>query len=109
MATLQAIEDAVGTHRTSRHLTLAVTSVLVAIGVATAPAPDVVIALGRKLLPPVGIYVAAAVRCAIVLALLLIARGSQARAVLRTMGVVLLLAGTLLPLFGVESEVEDGL
>jgi hypothetical protein len=104
MATIQTTEDAVGTRQTSRHLKIAVTSMLVAIGVATALAPDAVIALSRKLVSPVGIYVAAAVRCAIGLALLLIARGSRAPAVLRTVGVVLILAGIVFPFFGVESS-----
>jgi hypothetical protein len=104
MATLQTTEDAAGTRQTSRHFTIAVTSILVAIGVATALAPDVVIALSRKLVSPLGIYVAAAVRCAIGLALFLAARGSRAPAVLRTIGVVLVLAGIVFPFFGVESS-----
>ena len=104
MATLQTTEDAGGTRQNYRRLTIAVISVLVAIGVATALAPDAVIALSRKLVSPVGIYVAAAVRCAMGLALLLIARGSRAPAVLRTMCVVLVLAGILFPFFGVESS-----
>jgi len=104
MATLQTTEYAVGKRPTSRHLTIAVISILVAIGVATALAPDAVIALSRKLVSPVGIYVAAAMRCAMGLALLLIARGSRAQAVLRTMGVVLVLAGIVFPFFGVESS-----
>jgi hypothetical protein len=105
MATLQTTEDAVGTRQTARHLTIAVSSILVATGIATALAPDAVIALSRKLVSPVGIYVAAAVRCAIGLALLLIARGSRAPAVLRTMGVALVLAGIVFPFFGLESSI----
>jgi cytochrome bd-type quinol oxidase subunit 2 len=104
MATLQTTEDAVGTRRTARHLTIAVTSILVAIGVATAIAPDAVIALSRKFVSPVGIYVAAAVRCTTGLALLLIARGSRAPAVLRAMGVALVLGGIVFPFLGVESS-----
>ena len=90
-------------HR-NRILTIAVTVTLVAIGIATALTPDAVIALSRKLVSPVGIYVAAAVRCAMGLALLLIARGSRAPAVLQTMGVALILAGIVFPFFGVESS-----
>ena len=104
MATLQTTENAAITRQTSRHLTIAVTCILVAIGVATALAPDAVIASSRKLVSPVGIYVAAAVRCAIGLALLLIGRGSRAPAVLRIMGVVAVLAGVVYPFLGVESS-----
>jgi hypothetical protein len=104
MATLQTTVDVVGTRQTSRQLTIAVTGILVAIGVAIALAPDAVIALSRKLVSPIGIYVAAAVRCAIGLALLLIARGSRAPAVLRTFGVVLVLAGIVFQFLGVESS-----
>jgi hypothetical protein len=104
MATPQTTVDAVSTRQSSRLLTIAVTSILVAIGVATALAPDTVVALSRKLVSPIGICVAAAVRCAIGLVLLLIARGSRAPAVLRTMGVVLVLAGIVFPFFGVENS-----
>jgi hypothetical protein len=103
MATLQTTGGPAGRRQISRHLTIAVTSILVAIGAATALAPDAVIALSRELVSPVGIYVAAAVRCAVGLALLLIARGSRAPAVLRAMGVVLVLGGMVFPFFGVES------
>jgi hypothetical protein len=104
METLQPTRDAVGKRQTSRRLTIAVTSVLVAIGVATALAPDAVIALSRKLVSPVGIYVAATLRCAMGLALLLVARSSRTPAVLRTMGIVLVLAGIVFPFLGVESS-----
>ncbi len=83
---------------------MAVTSILVGVGVATALAPDAIIALSRKLVSPVGIYVAATVRCACGLALLLIARGSRAPAVLGIMGAALVLAGIVFPFLGVENS-----
>lgn len=104
MPAVPAAANSSGARQTSRHLAIAVTSILVAIGAATALAPDAVIALSRQFVSPVGICVAAALRCAIGLALLLIARGSRAPAVLRTMGGVLLLAGIVFPFFGVESS-----
>lgn len=104
MATHPTAGDSAAARRASRHLTIAVTSVLVAIGAATALVPDAVIHLSRKLVSPAGIYVAAAARCAIGLALLLIARGSRAPAVLRIMGIVLVVAGIVFPFMGVESS-----
>ena len=104
MATLQTTEDAGGSRHTYRFLTIAVTSTLVGIGVATTLAPDAVIALSRKLVSPLGVYVAAAVRFASGLALLLIARGSRASTVLRIMGVALVSTGIVFPFLGVESS-----
>jgi hypothetical protein len=52
---------------------------------------------------PVGIYAAAALRCGIGIALLLIARKSQAPAILGIMGVALIIAGFTFPFLGVDS------
>ncbi|MEO8064172.1 MAG: hypothetical protein ABI821_15670 [Pseudomonadota bacterium] len=52
---------------------------------------------------PVGVYAAAALRCGIGIALLLIARESRAPAILGIMGVALLVAGFTYPFLGVDS------
>jgi len=50
---------------------------------------------------PVGIYAAAALRSGIGVALLLVAQGCRAPAILRIMGVALLIAGLTMPVLGV--------
>lgn len=97
MATPQTTEDTGRARRARRFLTIAVTSIAVAIGVATALVPDAVIALSRKLVTPFGIYIAAAVRCGIGFALLLIARGARSPAELRLMGFALYLRELCFP------------
>ena len=89
--------------RLSRYLAVAVAGVFIALGVAAAVAPDAVIASSRYMVSPVGIYAAAALRSGIGVALLLVARGSRAPAILRIMGVALLIAGLTMPILGVDS------
>jgi hypothetical protein len=89
--------------RTSRHLAGAVAGVFIALGVAAAVAPDAVIASSRYLVSPAGIYTAAALRSGIGVALLLVAPGSRAPAILRIMGVALLAAGLTMPMLGVDN------
>ena len=89
--------------RLSRYLAVAVAGVFIALGVAAAVAPDTVIASSRYMVSPVGIYAAAALRSGIGVALLLVARGSRAPAILRIMGVALLIAGLTMPILGVDS------
>ena len=52
---------------------------------------------------PVGIYAAAALRSGIGFVLLLVSQGSRAPAILRIMGVALLIAGLTMPILGVDS------
>ena len=87
----------------ARYLATAVAGIFVALGVATALAPDMVIAMSRQMVSPVGIYAAAAFRCAIGIALLLVAWKSRARAILGIIGVAFILAGCVFPFFGVDS------
>jgi len=89
--------------RLSRYLAVAAAGVFIALGVAAAVAPDTVIASSRYMVSPVGIYAAAALRSGIGVALLLVAQGSRAPAILRIMGVVLLIAGLTFPMLGVDS------
>jgi hypothetical protein len=89
--------------RIARYLAAAVASIFIALGVAAAVAPDAAIAISRQMVSPLGIYGAAALRCGLGIALLFIARTSRAQAILRVMGVALLLAGLTFPIFGVDS------
>jgi len=89
--------------RLARYLAIAVAGVFILFGVVAAVAPDTAIALSRHLVSPLGIYAAAALRCGVGVALLLIARGSSAPAILRFMGMALLIAGLTFPALGVDS------
>lgn len=89
--------------RILRHLALSVASAIVLLGVAAATIPDGVIAIGRYLVSPSGLYVAAAFRIGVGLVLVLTAGQSQTPGLLRAIGAVVLLAGVAVPLFGVEA------
>ena len=84
-------------------ISIAVAFVFVGLGVAAVAAPDIVIASSRYLVSPVGIYLAAAMRIGMGAALLLVARGSRAPAILRIMGAALLIAGLTMPILGVDN------
>jgi hypothetical protein len=103
MSLLQSGEGRARRERLSKSLAAVVACVFIALGVAAAVAPDAVVACSRRLVSPAGIYGAAALRCGLGLALLLIAQGSRSPAVLRLMGVALLIGGFTFPLLGVDS------
>jgi hypothetical protein len=85
-----------------RSLALVVAGVVVALGLAGIVIPDILIALGRYVVSPGELYVAAAFRVGIGLVLMLATRGSRAPGTLRAIGGVVLLVGLATPLFGVE-------
>jgi hypothetical protein len=74
-----------------------------ALGFAAVVVPDLVIATGRDLVSPSGLYAAAAFRVGVGLVLILAARESGAPGVLRAIGAVVLVGGMAAPLFGVEA------
>ena len=84
----------------SKYLAFLVAAIFIALGVAAAVAPDLVIAASQSMVSLAGIYVAAAVRCGLGVALLLIAPSSRAPAILRIIGAALLVAGLTMPLLG---------
>jgi hypothetical protein len=86
-----------------RSIALVVASVVVALGIAAAVIPDLVIATGRHVVSPSGLYAAAAFRVGVGLVLILAGRESRAPGVLRAIGAVVLVAGVATPLFGVEA------
>ena len=86
-----------------RSLALVVAGVVVVLGVAGIVIPDIVIATGRYLVSPSGLYAAAAFRVAVGLVLILAARESRAPGILRAVGAVVLVGGVAAPFFGVEA------
>jgi len=79
-------------------LSLAV-AVLGAIGVAS---PSRLLAVVRRFQTPAGLYVAMIIRLALGLALFLAAPASRAPDLLRVLGIVIMVAGLITPLFGIE-------
>ena len=73
------------------------------LGVAGVVIPDIVIATGRYLVSPSGLYAAAAFRVGVGLVLILAARESRAPGILRAIGAVVLVGGVATPFFGVEA------
>jgi hypothetical protein len=89
--------------RLGRYLAVAVAGTIVALGVAAAVAPGIVIAASQSMVSLSGIYFAAALRCGIGVALLFVARRFRAPATLRIMGAAVLMAGLTMPFLGVDS------
>jgi hypothetical protein len=85
------------------YLTLVVAGVVVFLGVAAVVIPDIVIATGRYLVSPSGLYVAAAFRAGVGLVLILAARESRAPGLLRAIGAVVLVTGVATLFFGAEA------
>ena len=86
-----------------KSLALVVAGVVAVLGVAGVVIPDIVIATGRHLVSPFGLYIAGAFRAGVGLVLILAARESRAPGILRAIGAVVLVAGVATPLFGVEA------
>jgi hypothetical protein len=85
-----------------RSLALVVAGIIVALGVTGVVIPDTLIAFGRHVVSPTGLYAAAVFRVGSGLVLMLAARESRAPGMLRAIGAVVLAAGLATPLFGVE-------
>jgi hypothetical protein len=82
---------------------MGVAGVIAVLGVVALVLPDTVIAIGRHLVSPSGLYAAAAFRVGVGLVLMLAARESRAPGVLRAIGAVVLATGVATPFFGVEA------
>ena len=83
-------------------LALLVALFVIAAGLTGVIAPDRLIAIGRQLITPTGLYVIGALRVAIGLILFLAAPASRAPRTLRVLGVIVMIAGLTTPWFGVE-------
>ena len=71
-------------------------------GVAGVVAPESVMALRRYVLTPAGLVAIASIRIAVGVLLIMVAPSSRVPRILRGLGGLLLLAGLVTPLFGVE-------
>lgn len=83
-------------------IALALSIAVSALGVIGLFSPDALLAIGRKLASPGGLLVAAAVRVAFGAVLILAAPVSRAPRTVRGIGVAIVIAGAITPLFGVE-------
>jgi hypothetical protein len=89
--------------RLARYLAVAVAGIIIALGVVAAVAPGTVITASQSMVSLTGILFAAALRCGIGVALLFVAVGSRAPAILRIIGAASLVAGLAMPFLGVEN------
>jgi hypothetical protein len=85
-----------------RYPALLVAMFIALVGVTGVFAPDRLFEIGRYVATPAGLYAIAAVRVAVAVVLIMVAPRSRAPRLLRTLGAVVLLAGLMTPLFGVE-------
>ena len=83
-------------------IALLVALVVVAIGIVGVIMPDRLVALREYVATPAGLYTVAALRVGIGLVLIFAAAGSRVPRTLRVIGIVVLVAGLVTPLFGVE-------
>ena len=86
----------------TRSLVLVVVGLIIALGVAAAIVPNIVIASGRDMVSPAGLYAAAAFRGGIGLVLLRAAPASRAPGILRAIGIAALAMGLATPLLGMD-------
>ena len=83
-------------------LVLIIGIIIALAGIVGVADPSVPLEIGRSLLTTAALYVVAVARVGVGLLLLAVASGSRAPAVLRVLGVVIVIAGIVTPLFGVE-------
>ena len=84
-----------------KRFALFVATVVMIIGIVGVVAPDRLIAAGRYVMTPAGLYAIAALRVGMGLVLMLVASTSRAPKTLRALGVFVLVAGLAMPFFGV--------
>jgi hypothetical protein len=84
-----------------RRLGLVIGALAIVASAISFAAPDLRLALERWAITPSGLYAIAALRIAIGLTFVLVARASRAPRTLRVLGVIVILAGLLTPWFGV--------
>ena len=85
-----------------KYLALLVAAFAIVVGITGLLAPESRIAILRSVLTPAGLYAIAALRVGIGLVLMLVAARSRAPRTLRAIGAMLIVAGLVTPLFGVE-------
>jgi hypothetical protein len=85
-----------------RFLARLVAIFIVIVGITGIVAPGTLLAIGQYVATPAGLYAIAAIRVTIGIVLIMVASRARAPRLLRALGAVVLLAGLLTPLFGVE-------
>jgi hypothetical protein len=85
-----------------RSLALFVASVIMVVGLVGIVTPDSLMAVGRHMATPAGLYVVAALRVGIGLVLIMVAPISRVPRTLRWVGAFVLVAGVATPFFGLE-------
>ena len=89
-----------------KRLALFVATVVMIIGIVGVVAPDRLIAAGRYVMTPAGLYAIAALRVGMGVVLMLVASSSRTPKVFRALGFLVLLAGLATPFFGVDRSRE---
>jgi hypothetical protein len=85
-----------------KYLALLIAAFVIVVGVVGIAAPDRLIVIGWSVLTPAGIYGIAALRIGIGIVVMLVASRSRAPRALRALGAIVVVAGLITPLFGVE-------
>jgi hypothetical protein len=85
-----------------RSLALLIALLAVVVGFVALIKPEVLLALGDRVVTPAGLYGIGALRVLVGIVLVLVARESRTPTVLRVIGVVVVLAGLALPILGIE-------
>ena len=83
-------------------IALVISLFIAALGALGVVSPTRLLDVARHFQSPAGIYAAAALRIVFGAALILAAPDSRAPAVVRVLGIIILVAGLITPLFGVE-------
>lgn len=83
-------------------IVLLVACLMVVVGLVGVFTPDSLIAVGRTVVTPGGLYAIAVLRVGIGVVLMLVAPASRAPRILRVLGAVVVIAGLTTPFFGVE-------
>ena len=83
-------------------LAMIVGLLVVAVGAVGMAVPDALVAIGRDLVTPTGLYVIAVMRIAIGLVLVLAASTSRMPRTVRVLGGIVFIAGLTTPMFGVD-------
>jgi hypothetical protein len=81
---------------------MAIGAIIAGAGMLGVVAPSVLLGLGRSFLTPTALYIVAAVRIIAGVLLLWVAPMSRTPKIVRAIGIVIVVAGVLTPLFGVE-------
>lgn len=85
-----------------KQLVVLIGLLIIAIGVIVLAVPDALVQVGRQIVTPTGLNVAAVVRVVIGLVLILAASSSRMPTTLRIVGAVIFIAGIATPFFGVD-------